>query len=89
MECILASIFERFWWILAAKLGPSWKQVCLKNRWKIDPKRLGRFHIALGTFQEALERETLILHWFREVWVGGCLGRGTARAMPGQSGPTP
>ena len=25
-ECILASIFERFWWILGAKLG-----------WKIDP----------------------------------------------------
>ena len=29
MECILASIFERFWWILGAKLG-----------WKIDQKSI-------------------------------------------------
>ena len=51
IQCILASIFERFCWVLGSKLGPSWRQVGLKNRWKIDPKRLGRFHIALGTFQ--------------------------------------
>ena len=56
MECILASIFERFCRILGAKLVPSWRQVGLKNRWKIDPKRLGRFHIALGAFQETPER---------------------------------
>ena len=79
IQCILASIFERFWWILGAKLGPSWKQVGLKNRWKIDPKRLGRFHIALGTFQEAPERETKIFHWFWGV-LGGVSPR---RGHPG------
>ena len=68
IQCILASIFERFWWILGAKLGPSWRQVGLKNRWKINPKRLGHLQIALATLQEASERETLILHWFWEVW---------------------
>mgnify|MGYP007045160973 CR=1 FL=1 len=56
IQCIWASIFERFCWVLGSKLGPSWRQVGLKNRWKIDPKRLGRFHIALGAFQEAPER---------------------------------
>ena len=58
-------------------MGPSWRQVGLKNRWKIDPKRLGRFNIALGTCQEPPERETLILHWFWEVWggVGSTRGR--------------
>ena len=66
--------FERCWWILGAKLGPSWRQVGLKHRWKMNPKRLGRFHIALGTFQEAPERETLIFHWFWEVWVERCHG---------------
>ena len=70
-DCILASIFERFWWILGAKLGPSWRQVRLKNRWKINPKWLGRFHIALGTLQEAPERESLIFHWFWKVLGGG------------------
>ena len=60
MECILASIFERFRWILGAKL----EGVGLKIRWKIYPKRLGRFHIALGKFQEAPEREILSFQWF-------------------------
>ena len=56
MQCILASIFERFCSVLGAKLGPSWRQVGLKNQWKMDSKKLGRFHIALGAFQEAPER---------------------------------
>ena len=30
---------------------------------------LGRFQNALGTFQEAPKRESLILHWFWDVWV--------------------
>ena len=45
--------------------------VGLKNRWKIARNRLGCFHIALGTFQEAPERETLIFHWFWKVLGGG------------------
>ena len=32
---------------------------------------LGRFQNALGTFQEAPERETIIVHWFWEVFGGG------------------
>ena len=39
---------------------------------------LGRFQNALGTFQEAPERETMIFHWFWEV-LGGvspCPGHG-------------
>ena len=32
---------------------------------------LGRFQNALGTFQEAPERETMIFHWFWEVLGGG------------------
>ena len=47
----------------------------MKKRRKIDPKRLGRFHIVLGTFQEAPERESLIFHWFWEVLVGARQGR--------------
>ena len=31
---------------------------------------LGRFQNALGTFQEAPERETMIFHWFWKVWGG-------------------
>ena len=54
MEGILASIFQRFWWILGAKLGLSCRQVGLKNRWKIDPKRVGRFHIGLGRLGRVL-----------------------------------
>ena len=34
IQCILSSNFERFWWILAAKLGSSWRQVDLKSRWQ-------------------------------------------------------
>ena len=56
---------------LGVKLGPSWRQVGLENRWQVNPKRLGRFHISLGTFQEAPERETLIFHWFWKVFWGG------------------
>ena len=59
---------------------PSWRQVGLKNQCEIDPKSVGRFHIALGTFQEAPERELLIFqrfHWFRVGWGGG-QGRRTA-----------
>ena len=40
---------------------------------------LGRFQNALGTFQEAPERETMIFHWFWEV-LGG------AHHAPGISG---
>ena len=40
---------------------------------------LGRFQNALGTFQEAPERETMIFHWFWEVLGGG----GHAPAIPG------
>ena len=60
-------------------MASSWRQVGVKNRWKIDPKRRGRSHIALGTFQEAPERESLIFHWFWEV-LGG------ARHNPAISG---
>ena len=39
----------------------------------------GRFQNALGTFQEAPKRETLIFHWFWEVFgVGPCRGHGAA-----------
>ena len=83
-EGILASIFERFWWILGAKLGPSWRQVGLKNRWQINPKRLGRFHIALGTYQEPPERESLIFQWFWGVW--GVWGDAAARGIQAPKG---
>ena len=85
IQCISAAIFERFWWILAAKLGSTWEKVGLKNQWKINPKRLGRFHIALGTFQEAPERESLIFQWFWKVW-GGWAHR---RADPARGFPDP
>ena len=65
MDCILASIFERFWWILGSK------QVGVKNRAKIDPKRhrksdekkkvnLGRLGRVLGRFKGSavLERSS-------------------------------
>ena len=84
----MASIFERFWWTLGAKLRQRWRQVGLKDRWKINPKKLGRFHIALGTFQEAPERESLIFHWFSEIWVGGPR-TWHGRASGGGSGPDP
>ena len=42
---------------------------------------LGRFQNALGTFQEAPERETMIFHWFWEVFWGGA----HARANPGRA----
>ena len=32
---------------------------------------LGRFQNALGAFQKAPERETLIFHWFWKVLLGG------------------
>ena len=32
---------------------------------------IGRFQNALGTFQEAPERKSLIFEWLWEVWVGG------------------
>ena len=32
---------------------------------------LGRFQNALGTFQEAPERESLIFRWFWEIFLGG------------------
>ena len=31
-ECILASIFNGFWWILVAKLGPSWEGKSSQDR---------------------------------------------------------
>ena len=31
MECILASIFERFWWILGGKLGSKIKQKSIQK----------------------------------------------------------
>ena len=40
---------------------------------------LGRFQNALGTFQEAPERETMIFHWFWEV-LGGAPCPGHLRA---------
>ena len=46
---------------------------------------LGRFQNALEPFQEAPDRESLILHWFWEVWVGGPQGR----ANPGGGLPDP
>ena len=52
---------------------------------KNDPKRFRRFHIALGTFQEATERQSLILHWFWEIFLGWCHGR----ASRGGDCPTP
>ena len=79
-EGLLASIFNGFWWILGAKLGPSRRQVGLRNRWQINPKRLGRLHIALGTYQEPPEREFLIFHWFWEVWGGESKGVPSWRA---------
>ena len=61
---------------VGVKLKASWPS----NRWKIDPKRLGRLHIALGTLQEAPGRESLIFQWFWEVfWGGGRHGRAWAR----------
>ena len=39
MECFLTSIFERFWWILGAKLGSKINQKSTKNQAKIDQKR--------------------------------------------------
>ena len=39
---------------------------------------LGRFQKALGTFQEASERERLISHWFWKVLGGGPQGRAMA-----------
>ena len=70
---------------VGSHVEPSWRQVGLKNRWKIDPKRLGRFHIALGTFQEAPEREATIFHWFWEV-LGGAHH---APGIPGRRLPDP
>ena len=69
-------------------MGPSWRQVGLETRWKIDPKRFGRFHIALRTFQEAPERESLIFQWFWEVWVG-VSPRARGRAVATGSEPDP
>ena len=39
---------------------------------------LGRFQNALGTFQGAPERESLIFHWFWEVFGGESSDRGMA-----------
>ena len=36
---------------------------------------LGRFQNALGTFQEAPERETMMFHWFWEFFWGDIQGR--------------
>ena len=50
---------------------------------------LGRFQIAMGTFQEAPERETMIFHWFWEVF-GGARHAPACRGHPGRVDcPTP
>ena len=41
MECILASIFKRFWWILGAKLGQVGGKLALKIDGKSIQKGLG------------------------------------------------
>ena len=38
-EGLLTSIFHRFWWILEAKMGPSWDGKSIKNRSKRDMKK--------------------------------------------------
>ena len=53
---------------------------------------LGRFQNALGAFQEAPERESLIFHWFWEVLVAVSPLTCTevhGRAVPGRSGSDP
>ena len=44
---------------------------------------LGRFQNALGTFQEAPERESLIFHWFWQVWGEGATRAPWPRVDPG------
>ena len=41
MECILASIFKRFWWIMRAKLGQVGGKLALKIDGKSVQKGLG------------------------------------------------
>ena len=50
---------------------------------------LGRFQNALGAFQEAPERESLIFHWFWEVVGGGAPRTGHGRAGPRGAGSDP
>ena len=57
--------------VLEAALGGLERHCVLLNG-------LGRFQNALGTFQEAPERETMIFDWFWEVLGGGP----HARAIP-------
>ena len=50
---------------------------------------LGRFQNALGPFQEAPERESLIFHWLWEVLVGVSPWTCHGRAVPTGSGLDP
>ena len=48
MECILASIFERFCWILGAKLGGKIDQKSIKNRIEKTMQKTKPFGTRLG-----------------------------------------
>ena len=48
MECILASIFERFSWILGAKLGGRFDEKSIKNRVEKTIQKTKPFGTRLG-----------------------------------------
>ena len=48
MECILASIFERFCWILGAKLGGKIDQKSIKNHMEKTMQKTKLFGTRLG-----------------------------------------
>ena len=48
MECILASIFERFFWILGVKLGGKTDQKSIKNRIETKMQKTGPLGTRLG-----------------------------------------
>ena len=83
-ECLLDFIFSRFWWILGAKLGPSWE-----GKSSQDSPRQAKTGQDKGSEGKGRERKRKGRDWKGKVWksVAGDLlrsgGEGFARLLGG------
>ena len=62
-EGILASIFNGFWWILGAKLGPSWEGKSSQDR-----PRQAKTKEDKGSEEKGRERKRKGRDWKGKVW---------------------
>ena len=78
-EGILASIFNGFWWILGAKLGPSWERKSSQDR-----PRQAKTKEEKGSEGKGRERKRKGRDWKGKVWksVEGDFLRGGGGVYP-------